>query len=164
MSERTHPRPKPVASQDESPLSGDVLEEVLQALSATSGDALSKAAAEGFPDREQAVAWAERVLRLVLHQRDRSALRAELPALAEQLQGILRSLTLPPGLDPRATVDRFFARLPAVRALLAEDVEAAYDGDPAANSFDEIIFGYPASRRDRDLPARPRAATSSACR
>src|SRR3989440_12481969 len=37
----------------------------------------------------------------------------------------------------------FLARLPAVRATLATDVQAAYDGDPAAGCFDEIIFSYP---------------------
>lgn len=40
-------------------------------------------------------------------------------------------------------VDTFFSRLPAVRSLLAEDVQAAFDGDPAARSTDETIFCYP---------------------
>jgi serine O-acetyltransferase len=33
--------------------------------------------------------------------------------------------------------------LPQVRALLATDVQATFDGDPAATSLDEIIFSYP---------------------
>jgi serine O-acetyltransferase len=33
--------------------------------------------------------------------------------------------------------------LPALRELLATDVRAAYEGDPAAKSYDEIIFSYP---------------------
>jgi serine O-acetyltransferase len=37
----------------------------------------------------------------------------------------------------------FLTRLPALRATLATDVQAAYDGDPAAGCFDEIIFSYP---------------------
>jgi serine O-acetyltransferase len=37
----------------------------------------------------------------------------------------------------------FLARLPAVRELLATDVLAAYEGDPAARCYDEIIFSYP---------------------
>jgi serine O-acetyltransferase len=37
----------------------------------------------------------------------------------------------------------FLSLLPQVRIVLATDVLAAYDGDPAANSFDEIIFSYP---------------------
>lgn len=38
---------------------------------------------------------------------------------------------------------RFLQRLPDVRHLLATDVQAAYDGDPAAGNLDEIIFCYP---------------------
>lgn len=34
-------------------------------------------------------------------------------------------------------------RLPAIRKTLATDVEAAYNGDPAADSFAEIISCYP---------------------
>jgi len=37
----------------------------------------------------------------------------------------------------------FFDRIPAVRALAQTDLEAAFDGDPAATSHDEIIFCYP---------------------
>ena len=37
----------------------------------------------------------------------------------------------------------FFRRLPQVRATVQTDVEAAYAGDPAATSTDEIIFCYP---------------------
>lgn len=38
----------------------------------------------------------------------------------------------------------FIERLPAIRELLITDVEAAYNGDPAAKSFSEIILCYPA--------------------
>ncbi len=37
----------------------------------------------------------------------------------------------------------FFDRLPHVRAMLASDVRAAFDGDPAAQTTDETIFSYP---------------------
>ena len=37
----------------------------------------------------------------------------------------------------------FLEQLPAVRAVLATDVQAAYDGDPACKSLDEVIFCYP---------------------
>lgn len=33
--------------------------------------------------------------------------------------------------------------VPSLRKILATDVEATYEGDPAANSYDEIIFAYP---------------------
>ncbi|MBQ7850755.1 MAG: serine acetyltransferase [Clostridia bacterium] len=38
---------------------------------------------------------------------------------------------------------QFLERLPEVRALLETDLQAAFDGDPAANSMDEIIIAYP---------------------
>lgn len=34
-------------------------------------------------------------------------------------------------------------RIPSVRAVLETDIEAAYEGDPAAASKDEIIYSYP---------------------
>lgn len=40
-------------------------------------------------------------------------------------------------------VRRFATRLPAVRALLDQDVEAAFQGDPAAHSVDEVLLCYP---------------------
>lgn len=38
---------------------------------------------------------------------------------------------------------QFISRLPALRKVLATDVEAAYNGDPAAESYGEIISCYP---------------------
>ena len=37
----------------------------------------------------------------------------------------------------------FFGKIPEIRALVQTDVQAAYDGDPAATSKDEVIFCYP---------------------
>jgi serine O-acetyltransferase len=37
----------------------------------------------------------------------------------------------------------FLRKVPQLRKVLAGDVQAAYDGDPAAKSLDEIIFSYP---------------------
>ena len=42
-----------------------------------------------------------------------------------------------------AIVQEFLGTLPALRATLATDVQAAFDGDPAAGDTDEIIFSYP---------------------
>lgn len=41
---------------------------------------------------------------------------------------------------------RFISHLPELRRILATDVEAAYNGDPAAHSFGEVISCYPAIR------------------
>lgn len=45
--------------------------------------------------------------------------------------------------EARKVVEAFLARLPAIRALLAADVQAAFEGDPAAHNTDETIFCYP---------------------
>ena len=37
----------------------------------------------------------------------------------------------------------FFEQIPAVRAMVQTDLQAAYDGDPAATGMDEIIYSYP---------------------
>ena len=42
-----------------------------------------------------------------------------------------------------AITERFFAGIPGVRALLKTDVKAAYAGDPAARSLEEIVLAYP---------------------
>ena len=38
---------------------------------------------------------------------------------------------------------QFLNSLPAIRATLADDARAAFDGDPAARNLDEILFCYP---------------------
>ena len=43
----------------------------------------------------------------------------------------------------QAIAIRFLEQIPRLRAVLATDVEAAFDGDPAVSSRDEIIFCYP---------------------
>ncbi len=42
-----------------------------------------------------------------------------------------------------AITERFFGGIPEVRALLKTDVEAAFAGDPAARSLEEIVLAYP---------------------
>jgi serine O-acetyltransferase len=46
---------------------------------------------------------------------------------------------------PRAheLAEIFLRRLPQIRGLLIRDVQAAFDGDPAALNLDEIILAYP---------------------
>ncbi|KPL18740.1 MAG: serine acetyltransferase [candidate division Zixibacteria bacterium SM23_81] len=39
----------------------------------------------------------------------------------------------------------FLQKVPRLRKTLAGDVRAAYNGDPAAKSLDEIVFSYPAT-------------------
>ena len=48
-----------------------------------------------------------------------------------------------PNRDAKEIVDEFLAALPEVRRLVETDVQAAYDGDPAATSRMEVIMAYP---------------------
>ncbi|MDP7005093.1 MAG: DapH/DapD/GlmU-related protein [Phycisphaerales bacterium] len=43
----------------------------------------------------------------------------------------------------RVIVDAFLGNIPRLRSALSLDVQAAYDGDPAAHHTDETIFCYP---------------------
>ncbi|MGV7210655.1 serine O-acetyltransferase EpsC [Oxalobacteraceae bacterium A2-2] len=56
--------------------------------------------------------------------------------LAEQSTGDIEQAALD-------AVRRFAAALPAIRSLLDSDVLAAYQGDPAARSVDEVLLCYP---------------------
>ena len=44
---------------------------------------------------------------------------------------------------PRAVTIRLLRRISPLRALLSKDVIAAFQGDPAAASVEEVIFSYP---------------------
>jgi serine O-acetyltransferase len=65
-------------------------------------------------------------------------------ALTDDLQRVFQGILC--GKDDDAatiTVDKLFNELPSIRAMLQTDVEAAYEGDPAARTRDEIILSYP---------------------
>lgn len=72
--------------------------------------------------------------------------------LEEQVRGVLRYVeggNATPTNDAacetkaREVAKKFLEELPEIRRLLALDVQAAYDGDPAAVHTDETIFCYP---------------------
>ena len=117
--------------------------EAIAALSSCGDDALSKACGEGYPDPNAVAAWALRVEKILLHEREEETLRAELPDLAEQLLRLLRSLPLPDETTSEGVVVRFLGRLPEIRRRVAEDVEAAFQGDPAARSHAEVLVAHP---------------------
>lgn len=70
--------------------------------------------------------------------------------LAEQIERALRHncrLKECPTCDcPRMAAhgsEQLLMRLPAIRSMLKTDVKAAYEGDPAAKSFEEVVISYP---------------------
>jgi len=75
--------------------------------------------------------------------------------------------------DPEQTAEAFLEQLPALREALALDVQAAYDGDPAATNTDETIVSYPGvdavfayrvghALRRLNVPVLPRIITEQA--
>jgi serine O-acetyltransferase len=77
------------------------------------------------------------------------------------------------GPKAEAATMNLLTRIPAIRDLLATDIQAAYDGDPAAHSIQEIVLAYPGLQaiavyrmahvlhRD-DVPIVPRVMTEYA--
>ncbi len=63
--------------------------------------------------------------------------------LREELSASIRSSPFHIPAANTKTVEGFFKLLPAIKERLDEDVEAIYNGDPAAKSRTEIILTYP---------------------
>ena len=61
--------------------------------------------------------------------------------LAEDLEREIALLK--PGKEAKETVGAFVSRLPEIRRLVETDIDAAYDGDPAATSRMEVVMAYP---------------------
>jgi len=124
----------------------EALERAIATLSKSADAALSKAAEEGLPEPAEVVEWVERMKRLVLVERDRSVLRSELSHLTQRLHHMLAGLNLRNGRSPDRVIAAFLGCLAGIRTLLSEDVEAAFEGDPAAKSYAEIVTSYPSLR------------------
>jgi serine O-acetyltransferase len=76
---------------------------------------------------------------------ERDDLAGDLAALRRLL---VQALAAPGGSDDdrvrwAAAVEHLFARLGLIREALVLDAGAIYDGDPAADSIDEVILAYP---------------------
>ncbi len=70
--------------------------------------------------------------------------------LSEQISHVLRHDCMRYGLQCSECDSRgndaaleVIKAIPGIRVSLSEDVKGAFDGDPAAKSYDEIIFSYP---------------------
>jgi serine O-acetyltransferase len=82
-----------------------------------------------------------------LHQRELPQfVRQLVERLQEQLHvEVQKSLELEPvpGLHPETVVHQFFDQIIPLRTLVQTDVKAAFQGDPAAGSMEEVILAYP---------------------
>jgi serine O-acetyltransferase len=118
-------------------------DKVVRSLTECADDALSQAACGGIVDPAEAVSWTEFAKRLILYQRDEKILREEIPELATRLLQLLSEVELPARETPESIARQFMAKLAGVRSALALDLEAALQGDPAAQSYTEIAVSYP---------------------
>ncbi|MEE3329095.1 MAG: serine O-acetyltransferase EpsC [Myxococcota bacterium] len=124
----------------------EILEQAIDGLSGCAEDALSQAACQGILDPAAVVAWTDRTERLLRFRFDRSELRAEVPAVADELRLLLCEVDLPDSVSPEAVTGTFVGSLVRLRASISEDVAAAFEGDPAASGYEEIALSYPAIR------------------
>lgn len=131
-------------------ITNDILEDYEQ------GRAIDRMEPFSQPDRDRVVELIDKLRRLLLpgYFRDR-AYHAynpghNLTALIEDVTYLLCqqiTIVLGGGNEARQKAQEltvaFLRRIPAIRAYVETDLHAAYDGDPAAYSLDEIIIAYP---------------------
>jgi serine O-acetyltransferase len=71
------------------------------------------------------------------------AVTEDIIQVGEALARLERAISTLHEAMPEPVVDRFLEQLPQVHALLEQDAQAIFDGDPAARSVDEVILTYP---------------------
>lgn len=72
----------------------------------------------------------------------RCAIRENLCKAAELLGGILPRVM--PDCDGEKLTHELISELPEIKATLQTDIQAAYEGDPAAKCREEVMLAYPA--------------------
>lgn len=77
----------------------------------------------------------------VFHSADE--VEGALNVLKRDVREILRPLESEMTDGVEATTQKFFEAVPAIYERLGRDAQAIYDGDPAAESLDEVISAYP---------------------
>ena len=136
----------------------DAVDELLQTYSATGGINYLDAAAN-LPSRQAIEAVCAELMSLMFPGFRGEALvdSADLPDITRSRIRNLRSRLKPeicksfgdyPGSEEtqnkaKEILDFFMSQLPEVRKILWTDIDATYDGDPAAKSYKEIILAYP---------------------
>lgn len=94
----------------------------------------------------------DRILGLICPQRGKLNINSEAEAevivaeiMKELEDGITALSTLKPSLKENAKelAQKYFEQLPALAEIIDKDAEAAYQGDPAAYSVEEVVVTYP---------------------
>ncbi|MDH5476423.1 MAG: serine acetyltransferase [Cyclobacteriaceae bacterium] len=74
---------------------------------------------------------------------DVSDFLTEVNRLKKELLAVLLLPTSRTKCEANQIVDSFFEAMPVIHAKLEQDVQAMYEGDPAASSSSEVIHSYP---------------------
>ena len=116
------------------------------------GRDIDRMEAESQPDKDVIIDVIEKLRRIVFpgYFRDKTYriynAKHNLSMLIEDVMFNLSrevALVLPEGEDAEKICLEFLSRIPAIRQVVQTDLQAAYDGDPAATGMAEIIFSYP---------------------
>jgi serine O-acetyltransferase len=98
-------------------------------------DAVSRSARERAPSTETVRALLARLRAILFDQSATHQLRADL----EVIHGLIASLV------GRDSASQMIEKLPDVRHCISMDLEAAFDRDPAAKTYIEIVEAYPST-------------------
>lgn len=102
-----------------------------------------------LPVKEEASRFADTLLGILFPHFSETAYYSEdelagsLHVVKRDLRSALKPLAAQMPLSVEETTDRFFHKIPDIYQSLLEDAEAMYQGDPAAESVDEVISAYP---------------------
>lgn len=104
---------------------------------------------EVLPDREEVERFAGELLNILFPHFEKrtyssdSEIEYELKRIEDCLKHILEPLRSSLKESGESMVEKFFATIPLLHDKLILDAEAIYQGDPAAESMDEVIMSYP---------------------
>lgn len=103
----------------------------------------------GCPSPEEVSVWFRDLLGVLFPDftsrpfPNEKAVELELKRLRLKLCGFFTLNNAPASASAEALAERFFDALPLVHELLLQDVDAVFEGDPAAKSKSEVIRTYP---------------------
>lgn len=96
---------------------------------------------ERFPDRNAVKNILEQLHEMVFFQVGETRLDEKVPKLYADLYAQLGKVC--PKEQVKDLCKAFLNCIPAVRAMVETDLKAAFEGDPAATGYDEIVLAYP---------------------
>ena len=135
---------------------GKITDDILT--SYTTGGGMNNIDGSNLPSKRAIASICEDLLQLLfpgfhdtdpIHSRDLRRVTAHrIFSIADRLnEEVCKSLRLAEPDCPKVRADeileQFLSTIPLVRTQLSKDISAAFEGDPAAGGFDEIILSYP---------------------